>query len=294
MTSYIAGTAPTEYGLLSQLLAGSTAVRRHLTRLTEQAGSGRIADTYAGLGNGASISLDLRPQVTALQTQQKNIDAATTRLGVTQTAMTQLQQIASSFLANLNNLNGLNPSAVDSVAADARSALSQAASLLDTRDGNVYVFAGQDGENPPVPNPDTIASSGFATQIAAAVAGLTTSGAAATAAATLAIASSNAPGTSPFSAYLSQPAGALQVPALQTGSTQIQQVGLVASANTSVASTGPSTTGSYTRDLMRALATLGSLSSTQINDPNFAALIQDTRASLTGAVGAMADRKSVV
>jgi len=42
------------------------------------------------------------------------------------------------------------------------------------------------------------------------------------------------------------------------------------------------------RDLMRALATLGSTSSSQVNDPNFAALVQDTRISLNGAVSAMA------
>jgi flagellar hook-associated protein 3 FlgL len=42
------------------------------------------------------------------------------------------------------------------------------------------------------------------------------------------------------------------------------------------------------RDLMRSLATLGSLSSSQINDPGFAALVQDTGTSLNGVVSAMA------
>ena len=278
----------TEYGLLSQLLASSATIRQNLNTLSQQASNGLIADTYAGLGNGASVSLSLHPQIAALQIQQSNIDAATSRLGVTQTAMTQLQSIASTFLADLNNLNGLNPSEVDSVAANAKAALTQTASLLDTQDGNVYVFAGQDSQNPPVPNPDAIGSSGFATQIATAVSALSTNGAAATAAATLSIASSNAAGTTPFSAYLSQPAGAAQAPALQTAGGQIQQVGLLASANSSIASTGTSTTGSYMRDLMRALATIGSLSSSQVSDPNFASLIQDTRTSLTGAVSAMA------
>jgi flagellar hook-associated protein 3 FlgL len=274
----------TEYGLLSQLVANSATVRQRLTTLTQQASDGLIADTYAGLGNGASVALNLHPHIAALQTQQKNIDAATSRLGVTQTAMTQLQSIASTYLANLNNLNGLNPSELASVAANARAALTQTANLLDTQDGNVYVFAGQDTQNPPVPNPNAIGSSGFATQIAAAVGGLSAS----TASTTLSIASSNATGTSPFSAYLSQPAGALQAPALQVGPGQIQLVGLLASGNSAIASTGTSTTGSYMRDLMRALATIGSLTSSQVNDPNFSALIQDTRTSMTGTVSAMA------
>ena len=278
----------TEYGLLNQLLANSATVRQRLNGLTQQASNGLIANTYAGLGAGASISLNLRPQIAALQTQQSNIDATTARLGVTQTTMTQLQSIASTFLASLNNLNGLNPGELSNIAANARSALSQTANLLDARDGNGYVFAGQDTQNPPIPNPDTIGSSSFATQIAAAVADLSTNGAAATAAATLGVAGSDVAGTTPFSNYLSQPAGNIQAPALQVGGGQIQQVGLLANANSAVASTGSSTTGSYMRDLMRALATIGSLTESQVNDPNFSTLIQDTRTSLTGAVSAMA------
>ncbi len=277
-----------EYGLLSQLLANSATVRQRLNGLTQQAGNGLIADTYAGLGAGAAVSLNLHPQIAALQTQQKNIDAATTRLGVTQTTMTQLQTIASSFLADLNKLNGLNPGELDSIAANARTALTQTANLLDAKDGNGYIFAGQDTQNPPVPNPDSIGSSGFATQIATAVGNLSSAGAAATAAATLSVAGSDVAGTTPFSDYLSQPAGSVQAPALQATGGRIQQVGLLANANSAVASTGSSTTGSYMRDLMRALATIGSLQSGQVNDPAFSALIQDTRTSLTGTVSAMA------
>ncbi len=177
---------------------------------------------------------------------------------------------------------------MDVVAASARSALAQVAGLLDTKDGGVYVFSGQDTANPPVPNPDAITSSGFYTQIASAVSGLATNGAATTTANTLSIASSNAAGTSPFSTYLSQPAASISVPVVQIGTNRSQAIGLVASANLTGTSTGSSTTGSATRDLMRALATIGSLSSTQVNDAGFGALIQDTRISLSGAIDAMA------
>ena len=210
------------------------------------------------------------------------------RMQVTQTAMTQLQKIASDFNAQLNTLNGLNPQNVDVVAASARDALAQVAGLLDTQDGGVYVFAGQDTGNPPVPDPDAITSSGFYTQIASAVAGLAVNGAATTAASTLGIAASNATGTSPFSTYLSQPAASIGAPVVQIGANRTQAVGLVASANLTGPSTGTSTTGSAMRDLMRALATIGSLSSTQVNDAGFGALIQDTRTSLTGAINVMA------
>jgi flagellar hook-associated protein 3 FlgL len=140
-----------------------------------------------------------------------------------------------------------------------------------------------------VPNPDAILSSGFYTQIASAVSALSVSGAGATAMATLSVAQSNAAGTSPFSAYMSQAAATLQqqIPTVQAGASHMVPIGLLASANVSVPSSGNSTTGSYMRDILRALATIGSLNSTQQSDPNFTALVQDTRTSLEGAISAI-------
>lgn len=276
------------YGALGALVTESTQVRQKLDTLTQQASSGLVATTYAGLGSAAGISLNLAPQIATLQTAQNNIGAVTAQMGVTQSAMTQLQQIAINFADKMPNLNGLNSSEMDSIAADARDALQQVAGILNTKDGSVYVFSGQDTSNPPVPSGNNILTTSFFTQIQNAVQNLSTNGASATAAATLQIASSNAPGTSPFSAYLSQPAGAIAAPTIDVGNGRTETAGMIASANSGVQSQGSSTTGSYVRDLMRALATLGSLSSSQVNDPSFAGLIQDTTNSLNGAVTAMA------
>ncbi|WP_158928416.1 flagellin [Acidisphaera sp. S103] len=284
----MSSTIGTGYGILPTLIANSTSVHQQLDTLTEQASTGLVSQTYAGLGGEASVSLNLNPQLTALQTYQNDIGQATGSMSVTQTTMTQIQQIASTFAADIPDLNSLNASEVDSVAAQANAALQQVAGLLDTQDGNNYVFGGQDSTNPPVPSPDDILSSGFYTQINAAVSALSVNGATATAASTLSIASSNAAGTSPFSAYMSQPASAISPPVVQTGEGGTVQTGLLASANSVAVSSGTSTTGSYMRDLMRALATLGSLSSSQVNDTGFAALVQDTGTSLTGVVSAMA------
>ena len=288
--------AATGYGTLASLIADAATVRQRLDTLTTQSSTGLIAQTYAGLGSGAETSLDLRPQLTALTTWQANINAATGTMGVAQTAMTQLQSVATNFISQLNNLNGLNASAVDSIAASARDALGQVANLLDTTDGSTYVFGGADSANPPVPGPDAILSSGFYTQINTAIGGLAGAGASATAAATLAIAGSNAPGTSPFSAYMSQPAAALaaQIPLVQTGAGQTEKIGFLASANVAVASAGSSTTGSYMRDLLRGLATIGSLSSSQLSASGFQGLVQDTRTSLQGALTAMAQDAGVL
>ena len=275
------------YADLAIAIAASGKVKTQFDRLTEQAASGYISGNYAGLGATASTALTLGPEISGLQAAQSNINAASGPAQVTQTAMTQIQSIASNLLAAMPNLNGLNPSEVDSTAAAARSDLQQLSDLLDSQYNGVYVFAGQDSANPPVPNPDQITSSGFYTQISTAVGNLSTNGSAATAAATLTIASSNTAGTSPFSAYLSQPQTAIGLPSVSTGNGQSQTIGLTASANTSAASGGTSTTGSYMRDLMRALATVGSLTNGQASDPNFAALVADTRASVTSLITSM-------
>ena len=45
---------------------------------------------------------------------------------------------------------------------------------------------------------------------------------------------------------------------------------------------------------MRALATIGSMTSSQASDPNFAPLVQDTMTSLNGAVSSMATETGVL
>jgi flagellar hook-associated protein 3 FlgL len=273
---------------LGQLAAGLIQTNQSFDTLTAQASSGLISQTFSGLGSTAPLALSLGPQINNLQVAQNNIDAASGPAQVTQTAMTQIQSIAANLLSEMPNLTSLDQGEIDTIAANAQSSLSQVADLLDSQYGGVYVFAGQDSSNPPVPNPDQIRSSGYYQQISATVASLSTNGAAATVATTLSIAGSNSAGTSPFSTYMSQGSANITPPSVSTGDGQSQMIGLMASANTSAASTGTSTTGSYMRDLMRALATVGSMTSSQASDPNFAALVADTQTSVTGAISAMA------
>lgn len=276
-------------GSISVATDAAALVRRRLDGLTRQTGDGLRSEGYGGLGTDAAAALSLNASLTRVQSWQGNADRIGGRLQAAQSALNQISAIASTFFANTNDLNGLNAQQVDSVAAGARDALRQVASLLDSTFGGVYVFSGTDSANPPVPDPDGILGSGFYTGINAAVANLASAGAPATAAATLAIASSNAAGVSPFSTQLSQPAAALvnERPIVQVGPDRFVPVGVLASANADIASLGASTTGSYTRDVMRALATLGSLSSGQLSAAGFAGLVQDVRDTLSGAITAL-------
>ena len=279
---------PMGYGMLAQLIQQGSQTRDRLTTLTGQASSGMVAETYAGLGQGLAQSLSLKPRIETIGVWQANIDAATGRMETIQASMKQIQQIAADFRAQLNALTSFNQGGIDPIAANARAALGQVANLLNARDATGYVFAGQDSDNPPIPEAEDITASGFYSAIATAIQGLTANGAAATTAATLGIAASNADGISPFSAWLSRDASELKTPVTQVGPNETIPTGLLAGANSAAVSDGPSSTGSYMRDLMRALATIGSLRDTQATDPGFAALIDDTRAGLTESIGAMA------
>ena len=274
-----------DYSTLGQLIADNGSIKTKLDTLTEQVSSGLVSNSYGGLGSAAQEALDLNPQIAQLAAQGNTIASVSGQVGVTQTALSAIATIASNFAAETVNLNGVDPGEVDSVAASAKLALQSLANLLDSTDGDVYVFAGTDSSNPPVPDPSQITSSSWYTQINAAVAGLATNGAAATVASTLAIAASNTAGTTPFSAGLSTSPTATTV---NLGDGQEVQIGLLANTNTLATSTGASTTGSYTRDLLRGLATLASLSSAQVGTAGFTDLVSDTRTSLQGAVTALA------
>lgn len=294
MSSSISAANVSDYGMMSSLVTDAASVKQNLDQLTNQASTGLIGNTYAGLGSGASVSLDLRPQIANVQTWQNNVNAATGRMGVAQTALTQIQSIAANFYAQLNNMGGVDSSAIDTIAASARDALSQVADLLDTQDAGVYVFAGQDTANPPVPNPDQIASGDpgtFFATIQADVNQLGVQTASQVAQATLSVAEFGG-GPSPFSTYLSTndpPA----LPTVQVGQNSSEIVGISASHNGLIPQPAPddtnyTTTGSYMRDVLRSLATIGSMSSAQANVSGFQDLVQNTRTSLIGAVSAMA------
>ncbi len=245
-------STPGNSALLTRLADNSAAVRRQLDAATTQASTGRIAEAYAGLGVGAKTSLDLRPQVTHAAAWQANIDSATGRLGVAQSALSSISTIAANFFAKSGAINGLNPSEGSSIAASARVALAQVGQLLNSKAGDVYVFAGQDTANPPLPDASAAA-------VGSAV-----------------LASDTA--TAPFSASLGT-----AVPTVEVGEGQRVQVGVLANRNTLTPSAAP-TTGSYMRDILKSLATLANAT----DGPGLQATAASAHALLGSAVGAIA------
>ena len=126
----------------------------------------------------------------------------------------------------------------------------QVAQLLNSRVGDTYVFAGQDTATPPVP--DTTATTLITSLLASDTA------------------------TPPFAATIGT-----AVPTVEVGEGQRVPVGVLANRNTLAVSAAP-TTGSYMRDIMRALATLA----TTTDGPGLQAVAADTHTRLQSAIGA--------
>jgi flagellar hook-associated protein 3 FlgL len=287
----------TGYGGLGQIVGNAAKVQQTIADLTAESGSGYLSPDFAGLGQGAAVTLDLSPQLAAANQVQSNADAAGSIQTAAQTALGQIESVASSFASQAATLVGTQGT-TQTISASARNALTQVATLLDTKVGDVYVFGGQDSADPPIPDPQNITSSAFAAAIQTAIAGLSANGQAATSAATLAIAAPG--GVSPFSASL-EAAG--QQAQTDLGGGHYVALAPLATANSDAVSagTGTTSTGSYTRDILRGLATIGSLTDAQASDPNFVPLLQDTITSLNGAVsainsdiGALGDRQNQV
>ncbi len=259
-------------GPLGPLIENATQIRQQMDRLTEQSSTGLVSQTYGGLGAQASVSLDLRPQLAAATTYQQNITAANTTISTTTNVLNELGKIASTFQSSLTGADVQSSTGVVSLATQAKAALTQVQSLLNTQLGSTYLLAGNDSANPPAPDG---AFNSYVQSIETAASGLSTSAGPATAAATLAAATAQSPfsatiGTSPNQVTISP---GEQVP-----------VGVVAGQNAAGASGGSSTTGSYVLDVIRALATISTFNSSSLSQgQNFTQLVADTNTSLLGA-----------
>jgi flagellar hook-associated protein 3 FlgL len=271
------------YGPMTQIIENSAATLAQLNKLTEQSSTGLLSQTYSGLGAGAAQTvLSLAPQIASANAQIAAINATVGPMTVQQNALTQISSLTSGIVSQLSSLSTLDSAGATTVTQAAQQAFVQVATLLDTQDGDVYVFGGQDSGEPPVPDPQAIASSGFYTQIQSAVANLAGNGAAATTSAVLGIAGSNAAGTTPFSAGLTAATG---LPGLTLGNGQQVTTGIAANSNGFVTTPGAGTTstGSYMRDILAGLASIASLTPAQIGGAGFQSFLQSTETSMRNA-----------
>lgn len=279
----------TTIGRIGGLDAGAQALRARLDVLTRQVSDGRKGPRYGDIAPEARRAVDLRAEIGRRDTWQGTISRALAHTSVAQNTLGRMEAIATRFYQEAIRLDGTSGVRIAAVAAEARAALAEFATLMNERHAGEYIFGGTDSANPPIPDAQGIAAGGMATDIAAAVAGLGGGNAAAVAAATLAAAQSDAAGTTPFSAFVSDPAFGLGEPRRSVPSAEGERVayGLFANRNAAAASTGE-TTGAWSRDILRGLATLAAIDPSQAAlGADFTDLVATVREGMRSALDAL-------
>ncbi|WP_426956257.1 flagellin [Muricoccus radiodurans] len=281
-------------GALARLIADSTAVKTRMETLTAQAADGRRGALYGDIAPDARRAIDLRAEIGRREAHGTAIDRALGRTAATQDTMSRLSAIVESFLGEAQKINRTDNARITTVAAGAAQAAREVAGLLNETHAGEYLFSGTDTGNPPIPDADGIMSGGMAQDIAAAVASLGGGNAASVLAATKAAAGSDTAGTTPFSAYLSDPARGLTEPRRATlaGDGEAIRTGVFANRNAD-ATSGGETTGSWARDILRGLMTLASLTpqAAASAGDDFDAMMTGVRAGFRSAADALAEEE---
>lgn len=277
---------------LRRLDSDAGLLRLRLDTLNRQLATGRRAEAPGDLAPQFTHIAALRAEAGRHAAYGAAVSAASSRAEVAQTALGRLAAIAGEFAEGVSaKLDTSNPGTIAFAAARARSALIETGQILNTRSGNDYIFGGSDTQSPPVPSPEDLPSGGFAAAIAASVATLGGGNAAAVNAATRAAAASDAPGTTPFSAFLSASPG-LDEPRRSVPSDDgaVVAYGIPANRNAVAVSRGE-TTGSWSRDLLRGLASIAAMTPAQAaaSPDDFAQLVASVRSGFRSAAGALAD-----
>ena len=199
--------------LLGRLEADGAALRLRLETLTRQASTGRRTEAIGELAPQLPRALTLRGEIGRREAYGSAIGEALGRATTTGTVLQRLAAIAGEFADGVAiKLDPNDTGSLALVAARARAAMVEVGQLLNSRSNGEYLFGGSDFANPPVPDPEGLPDSGMARQVAGAVATLGVGNAAAVAAATKAAAMDDSAGVTPFSAFLSDPAGGLAEP----------------------------------------------------------------------------------
>ncbi|PIT05985.1 hypothetical protein TSA1_09650 [Bradyrhizobium nitroreducens] len=150
MTSILT-SVPGNY-FLNRTTSDLLALRSQFDRLSTQLSSGRVADTYAGLGLARSESLDARSILSALAGYDAAIANAKPRVELTSTSLAQISQSLGMVRTSLTS----NATEVGTTAKLARAGLDSTIDALKRQFAGRYIFGGLDGGVPPVASADVL------------------------------------------------------------------------------------------------------------------------------------------
>ena len=275
------------YGTLDRLLSSVGGLQEQRVGLQQQVSTGKAAESYAGLGAGSARVLDLTAASRRADAYTQAITHAQGKAAVIQDALGGLGKLVNDIVAKTLDLTDSSPAAtVEAVSLQAKQALQQIGSLLNTTYAGDYVFAGADTANAPVPG--DVTSSGLFAQIGAQVAALatvpTTSAVGVIIARTVAIASDTSAGTTVFSSYLAGAGTAAPLGEVQVGDAERVSLDLPANRNAgAVSDPAINGTGSAVSDILRSLAVVANATPAIAANPDFKTLMRDAARTLTSA-----------
>jgi len=242
--------------------------------LEAETASGVITDSYSGLGNSTSKTLNLQTQANEVTAWQSNITTAQTTLTTTASTLSSIASISSALTTSLTELEGTgSQTQIAVIASSAKAALGTLQSLLNTQVGGSYILGGQNATTPVVPSETSLSNSSLASQISSVVSQLSTQGSDQVLASTLSLAADNDASVSPFSTSLSVTATDANSLSSQISVSQgaLTSVGVVATAGEAATTTS---TGSAIRDLMRNLMVVAALGSSDASSDEISSLAQ--------------------
>jgi len=141
---------------LSPTVQSLVDMRRQLDDLQRQLGTGQRSTTYAGLGLLGGVSVGLRSQLSSIGSFGEAMTNVGVRLDLSQSALTRLvdirQDIKSTALKATTS-GEVNPGVSQQTAL---SELGEVLSLLNTKSGDRYLFAGRTTDTPAVETMDHI------------------------------------------------------------------------------------------------------------------------------------------
>ncbi|MET0257493.1 MAG: hypothetical protein ABW179_02845 [Methylobacterium sp.] len=137
--------------------ASLAGLKSRLDGLTTQLSTGRVADTYGGLGSARTASLSAHSAISALDGYTAAITNATTRVTLAATSLTQVKTLGDSLKTSLASASlPTTGTGVTTTTTLARSNLDAALDALNQSVAGQYIFAGRETETAPVISADVM------------------------------------------------------------------------------------------------------------------------------------------
>ncbi len=125
-------------------------LKSELTSLQGSLTTGRVSETYAGLGTGAAKSLSGRSVLATLESYSANVSDAGLRTKLLSVGVTQIGKLGAALATSLPGTYNQSPIGQTKVATSAEDALRQSLSLLNQDLDGRYLFSGRASDTEPV------------------------------------------------------------------------------------------------------------------------------------------------